>query len=58
MTDQDIIQAALKSGLCFTHCWNLSSSVFPQQDISSEWGESEREQMAKLRRFAELIQAL
>lgn len=58
MTDHDIIQAALKAEICFPLCWNLSSSIFPEEDIRPEWSEAERKQMAKLRHFAELIKAL
>jgi len=51
MTNQQIIQAAIDAGLCFPECWALGLAL-------QDWDEQERNQMAKLRRFAELIQAL
>jgi hypothetical protein len=57
VTDQQIIQAALDAGLCFPDCWQLVDLHDPQRDISDEWMSREREQMGKLRRFAESLQA-
>lgn len=57
MTDQQIIQAALDAGLCFPDCWALVDPRDPERDSSDEWMSAERKHMAKLRRFAELLQA-
>ena len=55
MTDRQILEAALASGLCLPSCWSLVDPDHLSLDISQGWGELEHEQMAKLRRFAELL---
>jgi hypothetical protein len=51
MTDEQIIDAASKAGLCFPTCWALNTK-------QENWSEQERRQMAYLRRFAERIKDL
>ena len=51
-TDEEILQAARDAGLCFPSCWWLD--LVDKKD----WRIQEHKQMGKLRRFAELVQAL